>query len=130
MDEGGLDLDLRERPIRTIRNALTEGRTGNYCIYRRDEYGNPHHQINWETIERVYACAIYVSPPDYSRRLIVVPGAVISYVHDGARSYCTVYGEEILLKKLGPFSEIYVYSIPPIGWLPNDVNFARAVCMR
>jgi len=127
-----LDLDLRERLIRIIRNALTEGRTGNYCIRYRDEFGNPHHEINWEAIERVYACAIYVSPPDYSRRLIVVPGAVISYVHDGARSYCAVYGEEILLelRRFGPFSEIYVYNVPPIDWPPNRVDFARAVCMR
>ena len=126
----GLDLDLRERLIRTIRSALAEGRTGNYCIRYRDEFGNPHHQINWEAIERVYACAIYVSPPDYSRRLIVVPGAVILYVHDGARSYCAVYGEEILLEKFDRFSEIYVFNVPPVFWQSNNIDFARAVCMR
>jgi len=108
------------------RSALSEPRTGDYCIYSRDEYGNRHDSINWSAVRRIYGCAIYVSPPDYSYRLIAVPGAVISYVHDGARSYCAVHGEESLPTLLNhPFSEAHI-----CRWPPDDVETARAVCLR
>jgi len=115
------------------RSALMEPRTGDYCIYRIDEFGNKHDVINWSAVRRIYGCAIYVSPPDYSYRLLIVPGAVISYVHDGARSYCAVYDSEGSLPMLlnfpmllnHPFSEVHVCE-----WPPDDVETARAVCLR
>jgi hypothetical protein len=112
------------------RSALMEPRTGDYCIYSRDEYGNRHDSINWSAVRRIYGCAIYVSPPDYSYRhsyrLLILPGAVIAYTTDGARSYCAVYGEESLPTLLNhPFSEVHVCK-----WPPDDVETARAVCLR
>lgn len=109
------------------RSALMEPRTGDYCIYSRDEYSNSHHMINWSAVRRIYGCAIYVSPPDYSYRLLIVPGAVISYVHDGARSHCSVYDREELLPTLlnHPFSEVHICE-----WPPEDVDTAHAVCLR
>jgi len=109
------------------RSALGEARVGDYCIYSRDEYGNPHHEIDWGAVRRVYGCAIYVSPPSYSYRIIAVPGAVISYTHDGARSYCAVYDSEASLAALlnHPFSEVHV-----LEWPSDDVDTARAVCLR
>jgi hypothetical protein len=109
------------------KSAMGEARTGDYCIYHRDEFGNRHDSINWSAVKRVYGCAIYVSPHDYSYRLIVTSGAVISYVHDGARSHCAVYDSEESLKTLlnHPFSEIHV-----LEWEPKDVDTARAVCLR
>jgi hypothetical protein len=108
------------------RSALMEPRTGDYCIYRIDEFGNKHDMINWSAVRRIYGCAIYVSPPDYSYRLIVMPGAVIAYTTDGARSYCAVHGEESLPTLLNhPFSEVHVCK-----WPPDDVETARAVCLR
>ena len=109
------------------KSALGEARVGDYCIYSRDEYGNPHHVMNWGAVRRVYGCAIYVSPPDYSYRLLILPGAVVAYTHDGARSYCAVYSDEASLAALlnHPFSEVHV-----LEWPSDDVDTARAVCLR
>ncbi len=119
--------DVMKRLASVARAALGEPRTGECCIYRIDEFGNRHDSINWSAVRRIYGCAIYISPPDYSYRIIIVPGAVISYVHDGARSYCSVYDREELLPTLlnHPFSEVHVWE-----WPPDDVDTARAVCLR
>jgi hypothetical protein len=115
---------LIKRFMEVARRALEELPDGPYCTERRDEYGNPHHKLNWDAVRRIYACAIYVRPPDYSRRLIVVPGAVVSYTTDGAVSYCAVY-RTIDRIWLNPLWEIHVDE-----WPPNDVERAKAVCLR
>ncbi len=115
---------LIERFVQVAKKALEEPPEGPYCVERRDEWGNAHHMLNWGAIRRVYACAIYVRPPDFSRRLIVVPGAVISYTTDGAVSYCAVH-RTLDRIWLNPLWEIHVY-----GWEPDDIERAKAVCLR
>ncbi len=115
---------LVERFMEVARRALEELPEGPYCIESRDEYGNAHHRINWDAVRRIYACATYVSPPDYSRRLIVVPGAVISYTADGAVSYCAVY-RTLSHIRLSPLWEVHVGE-----WDPDDVELAKAICLR
>jgi hypothetical protein len=115
---------LIERFVEVARRALEEVPEGPYCVQRYDEYGNAHHRINWETIRHIYACAVYVRPPKYSRRLIVVPGAVISYTVDGAVSYCAVRRTLDSLD-VGPLWEVHVDE-----WSPEEVELAKAICMR
>lgn len=115
---------LIERFMQVARKALEELPEGPYCIWQRDEYGNAHHKLNWDAIRRIYACAVYVRPPDFSRRLIVVPGAVISYTTDGPVSYCAVH-RTLDRIWLNPLWEIHVGE-----WSPDDVEWAKAVCLR
>jgi hypothetical protein len=111
--------------LRVAKNALEEKMSGDYCIRRYDEYGNAHHSINWDAINHVYACAIYTRPPRYSRRLIVVPGAIIAYTVDGLYSYCAIYQTIDVAKEVSETWEIHVNE-----WPPNDIDYAKAVCMR
>ncbi len=115
---------LIERFMEVARRALEELPEGPYCVESRDEYGNAHHRINWDAVRRIYACAIYVRPPDYSRRLIVVPGAVVSHTADGAVSYCAVY-RTLSHIRLSPLWEVHVGE-----WEPDDVELAKAICLR
>ena len=119
-----------ERLRRVVESAFTAGPVPErYCIRRYDEYGNPHHEIDWSAIYNVYACAIYVRAPDYSRRLIFVPGAVVAYVVDGPRRYCAEYRtpEQVdrEISQITPSWEIRIYD-----WPPNDIERAKAVCLR
>jgi hypothetical protein len=111
--------------LRIAKYKLEESPTGDYCIRRYDEYGNAHHEINWSVIHAVYGCAIYVRPPRYSRRLLIVPGAVIAYTTDGIHRYCTVYKTLDVLSEVDDRWEIHVNE-----WPPNYVEFVRAVCLR
>jgi len=114
-----------ERFLQLAKYKLEEQSAGDYCIRRYDEYGNAHHEINWSVIHSIYACAIYVRPPRYSRRFLIVPGAIIAYTTDGLRRYCTVYKTLDVLREVDDRWEIHVDE-----WSPNEIEFAKAVCLR
>jgi hypothetical protein len=113
------------RFLEVARRALEVSPEGDYCVLRYDEYGNAHHGINWGAIRRIYGCAIYVRPPHYSRRLIVVPGAVIAYSTDGPHRRCAVYRTLDVLREVDEHWEVHVDE-----WPPNDIERAKAVCLR
>jgi hypothetical protein len=116
-----------ERLREAARMALEAPAARSYCIRRYDERGNAFHEVDWDAVSRVFACTVYVRP-GYSRRLIAVPGAVVAYVADGLRRYCAEYRTpeqvEAAISQITPSWEIHV------GLLSNDVEFARAVCLR
>lgn len=111
------------------RRALEIPAMRNYCVHRCDERGNALHEVDWGAVSRVFACAVYMHPPNYSRRLIVVPGAVVAYVADGLRRYCAEYRMpdqvEMVVSRVAPSWEVHVND-----WSPNDVEYARALCLR
>jgi len=119
---------LVERFREVARRALEAPAAHSYCIRRYDERGNAFHEVDWDAVSRVFACAVYVRP-GYSRRLIAVPGAVIVYVADGLRRYCAEYRTpeqvEAAISQITPSWEIRVGRL-----MSNDVEFARAVCLR
>jgi len=120
-------MSLVERFREVARRALEAPAAHSYCIRRYDERGNAFHEVEWDAVNRVFACAVYVRP-GYSRRLIAVPGAVVAYVANGLRRYCAEYRTpeqvEAAISQITPSWEIHV------GLLSNDVEFARAVCLR
>ncbi len=116
---------LVQRFLEVARRALEVPSEGDYCILRYDEYGNAYHSINWDAIHRVYGCAVYVRPPHYSRRFIVVPGAVVVFTTDSPYKRCAVYKTVDVLREIDDSWEIHVNE-----WPPNDVEFAKAVCLR
>ncbi len=122
-------MDIIERFIQRAMLSLEERPAGEYCIHYRDEYGNSLHSINWDVVDTVYGCAIYVRPSHYSRRIIIMRGAVVAFTTDGPYRYCAVYRTpDALYRILRDLDERWEIHINE--WSPNDIDFARAVCLR
>jgi hypothetical protein len=97
-----------------------------YCIPCKAKNARICYAIDWSTVDKVYGCAILrFQPEPHTRRILVLPGAVLYVITDGPNSWCHTAGELVVLKDIlsGWFSEIYVF---PDG----DVEKARDICMR
>ena len=104
--------------------SLEEARRGleRYCI--RSKNAVIRYGINWDAVDKVYACAVFKSEvQDYSYRLFVLPGAVIYYVTKGPNSWCYAAEELAVVKDILLFPEIYIFQ-------DGDVEKAKEICMR
>jgi hypothetical protein len=59
------------------------------CEIYSDEWNNRHDSLSYDGV--VYACSARFDAPRYARRALLVPGAVMVLVHDGAETRCHVY---------------------------------------
>jgi len=108
--------------------SLEEARRGleHYCIRCGAKNAMIRYGINWDAVDKVYACAVFKSEvQDYSYRLFVLPGAVIYYVTKGPNSWCYAAEEHAVVKDIlsGLFPEIYIFQ-------DGDVEKAKEICMR
>jgi hypothetical protein len=112
---------ILETILETAKKALKE-EPDNYCIQKIDEYGNHHDILAWQNIKKVYGCVIE-SGFRTSRRLLIVSGAVIVHVVDGAETFCYVTNDisNLLTAK---YSEAHIFENP------YDVDYAKFICMR
>jgi hypothetical protein len=97
------------------------------CDAYVDKWGNRHDRLAYDGV--VYACAIRVRPPGYSRYALLTPGGVIAYVHDGAETRCHVRHvvsaeDAIRALEVAHASSLYVWpeGAPPEVW--------RYICLR
>jgi hypothetical protein len=116
-----------EQLLEAIRHALQSAAPTTPCDVRVDEWGNRHDRLAYGGV--VYACAVRARAPDYSRRALLVPGAVIALVHDGAETRCHVHRvatveDAIKALEVAHASSLYVW---PGGAQPDVWRF---ICLR
>ncbi len=117
-------MNVIERFIQRAMLSLEERPAGDYCIH-----SGGFDRINWDVVDTVYGCAIYVRPPHYSRRIIIMLGAVVVFTTDGPYRYCAMYRTpDALYRILRDLDERWEIRINE--WPPNDIDFARAICLR
>ncbi|MFZ8811882.1 MAG: hypothetical protein ACO2PN_27760 [Pyrobaculum sp.] len=96
-----------------------------YCVPCKAENARICYTINWSVIDKVYGCAILrLQSEPHTRRILVMPGAVLYMITDGPNSWCYTAGELVVVKDIvgGWFSEMHIF---PDG----DVEKAKAICM-
>ncbi|MFZ8838621.1 MAG: hypothetical protein ACO2PM_06700 [Pyrobaculum sp.] len=123
----------QKRIIEIVMAALREGAQhetysppppNKYCVPCKAKNARICYAVDWSAIDKVYGCAVvrFESEP-HTRRMLVLPGAVLYMITDGPNSWCYTAGELTVVKDIVRlFSEIHIF---PDG----DVEKAKAICM-
>jgi hypothetical protein len=110
--------DLFDRFLEMVKRALEERVDAEYCIYERDIRG---YIVPRPRADRAYACGAYATL-HRSRRILVVPGAVIVYNVDLDNTQCKAikdYDVAVRYLEKRPYYTVCIYDQP--------VEFSRAL---